>query len=124
MDAGTTHVLSRVPCNASIDVRVPVEATNRCEAPVNSGREAALKPVIPMPSTTEEPLRSARCVSNLEWARRCLPTDTPWIMEDVDTVVLGVKNQTELTQCLEAEALGSLPPDLRARIDGLGLTNA
>jgi aryl-alcohol dehydrogenase-like predicted oxidoreductase len=44
-------------------------------------------------------------------------------MEDVDTVVLGVKNQTELTQCLEAEALGSLPPDLRARIDGLGLTN-
>jgi aryl-alcohol dehydrogenase-like predicted oxidoreductase len=45
-------------------------------------------------------------------------------MEDVDTVVLGVKNQTELTQCLEAEALGSLPPDLRARIDGLGLTNA
>jgi aryl-alcohol dehydrogenase-like predicted oxidoreductase len=45
-------------------------------------------------------------------------------MEDVDTVVLGVKNQTELTQCLEAEALGSLPLDLRARIDGLGLTNA
>jgi hypothetical protein len=45
-------------------------------------------------------------------------------MEDVDTVVLGVKNQTELTQCLDAEALGSLPLDLRARIDGLGLTNA
>ncbi|HTD50527.1 MAG TPA: aldo/keto reductase [Acidimicrobiia bacterium] len=45
-------------------------------------------------------------------------------MEGVDTVVLGVKNQTELAQCLEAEALGPLPPDLRARIDGLGLTAA
>jgi aryl-alcohol dehydrogenase-like predicted oxidoreductase len=45
-------------------------------------------------------------------------------MEGVDTVVLGVKNQTELAQCLQAEAAGSLPSDLRARIDGLGLTNA
>ncbi len=45
-------------------------------------------------------------------------------MDGVDTVVLGVKNQAELAQCLEAEALGSLPPDLRAKIDGLGLTNA
>jgi aryl-alcohol dehydrogenase-like predicted oxidoreductase len=44
-------------------------------------------------------------------------------MDGVDTVVLGVKNQAELAQCLEAEALGSLPPELRARIDGLGLTN-
>ena len=44
-------------------------------------------------------------------------------MEGVDTVVLGVKNRAELAQCLEAEALGSLAPDLRARIDGLGLTN-
>jgi aryl-alcohol dehydrogenase-like predicted oxidoreductase len=42
-------------------------------------------------------------------------------MEGVDTVVLGVKNRAELAQCLEAEALGSLPNDLRARIDGLGL---
>jgi aryl-alcohol dehydrogenase-like predicted oxidoreductase len=45
-------------------------------------------------------------------------------MDGVDTVVLGVKNQAELAQCLEAEALGSLPPDLRAKIDGLGLINA
>ena len=45
-------------------------------------------------------------------------------MEGVDTVVLGVKNQTELAQCLEAEAAGRLPPDLRARIDGLGLADA
>ena len=44
-------------------------------------------------------------------------------MEGVDTVVLGVKNRAELAQCLEAEALGSLPPDLRARIDGLSLTH-
>jgi len=43
-------------------------------------------------------------------------------MEGVDTVVLGVKNRTELAQCLEAEALGALPTDIRARIDGLGLT--
>ena len=45
-------------------------------------------------------------------------------MDGVDTVVLGVKNQAELAQCLEAEALGSLPADLRARIDGLGLAHA
>ena len=42
-------------------------------------------------------------------------------MAGVDTVVLGVKNRAELAQCLEAESLGALPPDLRARIDGLGL---
>lgn len=42
-------------------------------------------------------------------------------MEGVDTVVLGVKNRAELAQCLEAEALGSLPTDVRAKIDGLGL---
>jgi aryl-alcohol dehydrogenase-like predicted oxidoreductase len=41
-------------------------------------------------------------------------------MEGVDTVVLGVKNRAELAQCLEAEAVG-LSPELRARIDGLGL---
>jgi len=45
-------------------------------------------------------------------------------MAGVDTVVLGVKNQTELAQCLEAEALGELSPDLRGRIDGLGLIQA
>ncbi len=42
-------------------------------------------------------------------------------MDGVDTVVLGVKNRVELAECLEAEALGALPPELRARIDGLGL---
>jgi aryl-alcohol dehydrogenase-like predicted oxidoreductase len=42
-------------------------------------------------------------------------------MDGVDTVVLGVKNRTELAQCIEAESLGELPPELRARIDGLGL---
>jgi aryl-alcohol dehydrogenase-like predicted oxidoreductase len=45
-------------------------------------------------------------------------------IEGVDTVVLGVKNRSELAQCVEAEELGSLPPELRARIDGLALTNA
>jgi len=34
-----------------------------------------------------------------------------------------VKNRAELTQCVEAEALGPLPRDLRDRIDGLGLAN-
>jgi aryl-alcohol dehydrogenase-like predicted oxidoreductase len=43
-------------------------------------------------------------------------------IEGVDTVVLGVKNRSELEQCLEAEALGSLPPELRSRIDALGLS--
>ena len=44
-------------------------------------------------------------------------------IEGVDTVVLGVKNRTELAQCVEAEALGPLPTELRARIDGLGLSS-
>ena len=39
----------------------------------------------------------------------------------VDTVVLGIKNQAELHQCLEAETLGPIPDDLRGLIDGLGL---
>ena len=39
----------------------------------------------------------------------------------VDTVVLGIKNQAELHQCLEAEALGPIPDDLRGLIDNLGL---
>jgi aryl-alcohol dehydrogenase-like predicted oxidoreductase len=42
-------------------------------------------------------------------------------MEGVDTVILGVKNREELDQCVGAEALGPLPPDLRDRIDALGL---
>lgn len=45
-------------------------------------------------------------------------------MAGVDTVILGVKNRAELVQCLEAEAAGPLPSDLRARIEGLGLTAA
>ena len=40
-------------------------------------------------------------------------------MVGVDTVVLGVKNRAELIQCIEAEALGPLPVDLMARLDGL-----
>ena len=43
---------------------------------------------------------------------------------DVDTVVLGVKNQAELHQSLEAEALGPISNNLRAQIDGLGLASA
>ena len=42
-------------------------------------------------------------------------------MAGVDTVILGVKNRAELVDALAAEALGPLPADLRARIDGLGL---
>lgn len=41
----------------------------------------------------------------------------------VDTVVLGVKNRTELMECVGAEAAGPLPADLRAEIDSLGLAN-
>ncbi len=42
-------------------------------------------------------------------------------LDGVDTVILGVKNRTELAQCLEAEALGPLEPDVVRRIDALGL---
>ena len=45
-------------------------------------------------------------------------------MDGVDTVVLGVKNRAELAQCLDAESLGPLPTELRARIDDLGLADA
>ncbi|HEY7851830.1 MAG TPA: aldo/keto reductase [Caulobacteraceae bacterium] len=42
-------------------------------------------------------------------------------MAGVDTVVLGVKNRTELAACLDAEALGALPDGMVAGIDALGL---
>ena len=38
-------------------------------------------------------------------------------MEGVATLILGVKNRTELAECLAAEAKGPLSPDLMARID-------
>jgi aryl-alcohol dehydrogenase-like predicted oxidoreductase len=38
-------------------------------------------------------------------------------MAGVDTVVLGVKNRTELRECLAAEAKGPLTPEVMARID-------
>ena len=38
-------------------------------------------------------------------------------MEGIATVVLGVKNRTELRECVEAEAKGPLSPELMARID-------
>jgi aryl-alcohol dehydrogenase-like predicted oxidoreductase len=38
-------------------------------------------------------------------------------IDGVDTVVLGVKNRTELAECLAAEAEGALPADLLRRID-------
>ncbi|HEY4125427.1 MAG TPA: aldo/keto reductase [Rhizomicrobium sp.] len=42
-------------------------------------------------------------------------------MDGVDTVVLGVKNRTELAQCLEGERQGTLTPDEMKAIDDLGL---
>ena len=38
-------------------------------------------------------------------------------MEGVSTVVLGVKNRTELRQCVEAESRGKLEPTVAARVD-------
>ena len=45
-------------------------------------------------------------------------------MTGVDTVILGIKNREELTQCLDAEAQGPLDPALIRRIDGLGLRSS
>jgi aryl-alcohol dehydrogenase-like predicted oxidoreductase len=42
----------------------------------------------------------------------------------VDTIILGVKNRTELEQCVTAEAKGPLEPALMAKIDALGLRAA
>jgi aryl-alcohol dehydrogenase-like predicted oxidoreductase len=36
---------------------------------------------------------------------------------DIDTLVLGVKNRTELAECIAAAELGPLPPELMARVD-------
>ncbi|MFQ6027273.1 MAG: aldo/keto reductase [Dehalococcoidia bacterium] len=38
-------------------------------------------------------------------------------MEGVSTIILGVKNRSELRECIEAEAKGPLDPELMARID-------
>jgi aryl-alcohol dehydrogenase-like predicted oxidoreductase len=38
-------------------------------------------------------------------------------MRGVDTVVLGIKNRTELRECLDAEARGPLPADVIKSID-------
>ena len=40
-------------------------------------------------------------------------------MDGVSTVVLGVKNRTELQECVEAEAQGRLDADTMARIDAV-----
>ena len=45
-------------------------------------------------------------------------------MNNVDTVVLGVKNRAELQQCLAAERAGGLELDIVAEIDALGLRNS
>jgi aryl-alcohol dehydrogenase-like predicted oxidoreductase len=42
-------------------------------------------------------------------------------MEGVDTLILGIKNRTELRQCLEAETAGPLTAEEVAAIDALGL---
>jgi len=40
-------------------------------------------------------------------------------MDDVDTVVLGVKNREELAECLRVAELGTLPEDVMRRVDDL-----
>ena len=46
-------------------------------------------------------------------------------MAGVDTVVLGVKNRSELAECVAAAAAGPLPDEIIARVDGcfMGNTN-
>ena len=39
-------------------------------------------------------------------------------MDGIATIVLGVKNRTELLECVEAESKGRLAPEVIARIDG------
>lgn len=44
-------------------------------------------------------------------------------MAGIDTLVLGVKNRAELTQCLTAEGLGPLTSEAHKAIDALGLSD-
>ena len=39
-------------------------------------------------------------------------------MDEIATIVLGVKNRAELLECVEAESKGGLAPEVMARIDG------
>ena len=39
-------------------------------------------------------------------------------MDEIATIVLGVKNRAELLECVEAESKGRLAPEVMARIDG------
>ena len=39
-------------------------------------------------------------------------------MDEIATIVLGVKNRAELLECVEAESKGRLAPEVLARIDG------
>jgi len=39
-------------------------------------------------------------------------------MDEIATIVLGVKNRAELLECVEAESKGRLAPEVIARIDG------
>ncbi|WP_293365768.1 aldo/keto reductase [Phenylobacterium sp.] len=45
-------------------------------------------------------------------------------LPNIDTVVLGVKNRQELTQCIAAEAMGALGPQQMDEIEALGLRTA
>jgi aryl-alcohol dehydrogenase-like predicted oxidoreductase len=42
-------------------------------------------------------------------------------LPNIDTLVLGVKNRTELDECLAAEAAGALEAREMAAVDALGL---
>ena len=42
-------------------------------------------------------------------------------MDNVDTVVLGVKNRKELDDCLKAADQGPLSKELTDKIDALGI---
>ena len=39
-------------------------------------------------------------------------------MDEIATIILGVKNRAELLECVEAESKGRLAPEVMARIDG------
>ena len=66
-----------------------------------------------MPSTTERAAPFRALCAELGVDPALLAHRYALDMEGVDTVVLGVKNRAELAQCLEAEALGRLPAELR-----------
>ena len=52
-----------------------------------------------------------------DWLKRLASPPLRWRIATRDTLVLGVKNRTELAECVAAADTGPFPSELMARVD-------